>query len=216
MNNKLENALNRLNLILPLKKNQDKCSPEIKEVHQQMLRSFVTKGRILTREEMALWVDDVPEAINVLSQYDMVTFSESGEPVGAYPCTMMAREHKVHVNGHQIHAMCALDALAIAPMFGETTQITSQCRVTDTPVKIEMSGETVLNLAEVQGVHVGIAWSAATAGSCCADSLCLEMNFLHDEETAVKWLANDPDNREIFTLQEAVAFATRFFVPLLS
>ncbi|MBK7893900.1 MAG: hypothetical protein IPJ90_03205 [Anaerolineaceae bacterium] len=106
MNNKLENALNRLNLILPLKKNQDKCSPEIKEVHQQMLRSFVTKGRILTREEMALWVDDVPEAINVLSQYDMVTFSESGEPVGAYPCTMMAREHKVHVNGHQIHAMC--------------------------------------------------------------------------------------------------------------
>lgn len=216
MNNKLENALNRLNTILPLKKNQDKCSPEIKEVHQQMLRSFVTKGRILTREEMALWVDDVPETINVLSQYDMVTFSESGEPVGAYPCTMMAREHKVHVNGHQIHAMCALDALAIAPMFGETTQITSQCRVTGTPVKIEMSGETVLNLVEVQDVHFGIAWSAATAGSCCADSLCLEMNFLCDGETAVQWLAHDADSREIFTLLEAVQFASRFFVPLLS
>ncbi|MBK7893901.1 MAG: hypothetical protein IPJ90_03210 [Anaerolineaceae bacterium] len=111
---------------------------------------------------------------------------------------------------------CVFGCLSHCPHVWETTQITSQCRVTDTPVKIEMSGETVLNLAEVQGVHFGIAWSAATAGSCCADSLCLEMNFLHDEETAVKWLANDPDNREIFTLQEAVAFATRFFVPLLS
>ena len=216
MNNKLENALNRLNTILPLKKSQDKCPPEIKELHQQMLRSFVAKGRILTRDEMALWVDDVPEAINVLSDYDMVTFSESGEPVGAYPCTMLPREHQVQVNGHQIHAMCALDALAIAPMFGETTQITSQCRVTGNPVKIDMRGETILNLAEVQAVHFGIAWSAAAAGSCCADSLCLEMNFLYDGETAVQWLTDDADSREIFTLLEAVQFASRFFVPLLS
>lgn len=216
MNNKLENALKRLNDILPLKKSQDECAPEIKELHRQILRSFVSNGRILTRDEMALWVDDVPEAINVLSHYDMVTFSESGEPVGAYPFTMMAREHKVQVNGHQIHAMCALDALAIAPMFGETTQITSQCRVTGKPIQINMSGETILNLAEVQAVHFGIAWSAATAGSCCADSLCLEMNFLHNIETAQKWLADDADSREVFTLQEAVEFASRFFVPLLS
>lgn len=216
MNNKLENALNRLNDILPLKKSQDKCAPQIKELHQQMLRSFVTKGRILTRDEMAQWVDDVPEATHVLSQYDMVTFSENGDPVGAYPFTMMTREHKVQVNGHQIHAMCALDGLAIAPMFGETTQITSQCRVTGKPVKVDMRGETILNLAEVQDVHFGIAWSAAAAGSCCADSLCLEMHFLYDGETAVKWLSDDSDSREIFTLLEAVQFATRFFVPLLS
>ena len=216
MNKKLEIALKRLNTILPLKKNQDNCTPEIKELHQQILRSFVTNGRILTQDEMAQWVHDVPEAINVLSKYDMVTVSESGDPVGAYPFTMMGREHKVQVNGHQIHAMCALDALTIGPMFGETTQVMSQCRVTAKPVKIDMSGETILNLAEVQDVHFGIAWSAATAGSCCADSLCLEMNFLHDGETAVQWLADDADSREIFTLQEAVEFATRFFVPLLS
>ena len=216
MNNKLEKALKRLNDILPLKKSQDKCAPEIKELHQQILRSFVINGRILTQDEMAQWVHDVPEAINVLSKYDMVTVSESGDPVGAYPFTMMGREHKVQVNGHQIHAMCALDALTIGPMFGETTQVMSQCRVTAKPVKIDMSGETILNLAEVQDVHFGIAWSAATAGSCCADSLCLEMNFLHDGETAVQWLADDADSREIFTLQEAVEFATRFFVPLLS
>ena len=216
MNKKLAIALKRLNTILPLKKNQDNCTAEIKELHQQILRSFVTNGRILTKKEMAHWVDDVPEAINVLSQHDMVTVSESGEPIGAYPFTMTERVHEVHVNGHQIHAMCALDALAIGPMFGETTQITSQCTVTGAPVKIEMSGKTVLNLAEVQDVHFGIAWDAANAASCCADSLCLEMIFLRDTETAQKWLADDSEGREVFTLQEAVRFASQFFIPLLS
>lgn len=101
-------------------------------------------------------------------------------------------------------------------MFGETTQVMSQCRVTGKPVKVAMRGETILNLAEVQDVHFGIAWSAAAAGSYCADSLCLEMIFLCDGETARKWLSDGPYSREIFTLQEAVEFATRFFVPLLS
>ena len=216
MNHKLTIALKRLNTILPLKKNQDNCTAEIKELHQQILRSFVNNGRILTKKEMALWVDDVPEAINVLSQHDMVTVSESGEPIGAYPFTMTERVHEVHVNGHQVHAMCALDALAVGPMFKDTMQIRSQCAVTETPVKINMSGETILNLAEVQDVHFGIAWDAANAASCCADSLCLEMIFLRDTETAQKWLADDSDGREVFILQEAVRFASQFFVPLLS
>ncbi|MCB0213304.1 MAG: hypothetical protein KDJ52_28435 [Anaerolineae bacterium] len=215
MNNKLENALNHLNSILPLKQSQEACAPEIKELHQQILRSFVTRGRILTREEMAQWVGDVPQAIDVLSSYDMVTFSESGEPLGAYPFTMLEREHQVRVNGHQVHAMCALDALAVAPMFEETTEVTSRCRVTADPITIQMSGETILNLAEVRDNHVGIAWEAADAASCCADSLCTEMIFLRDAETAQKWLADDSAGREVFTLQEAVQFASRFFAPLL-
>ena len=216
MSDKLENALKRLNSILPLKENQERCDPQVKELHQQMLRSFVNKGRILSRDEMAQWVSNVSEAADVLSKRDMVTFSESGEPVGAYPFTMSEREHTVHVNGHQVHAMCALDALAIAPMFEETTRITSQCRVTGDPVKIQMLGETIQNLDEVRDVRFGIVWGAADADSCCADSLCMEMIFLRDNETAQNWLADGSGGREVFTLQEAVQFASRFFVPLLS
>ena len=216
MNDKLEKALKRLSSILPLKESQNKCDPQVKALHQKMLRSFVTRGRILTREEIAQWVSNVPEAVGVLSKNDMVTFSESGEPVGAYPFTMSEREHRVRVNGHAVHAMCALDALAIGPMFEEITQITSQCRVTGEPVKIQMSGETLQNLDEVRDVHLGIAWGAADVASCCADSLCLDMIFLRDNETAHKWLSDEPEGREIFTLQEAVQFSSRFFAPLLS
>jgi hypothetical protein len=216
MTAKLENALKRLTGILPLKARQEACSPQIKELHQQILRSFVTQGRILTRDEMAEHVSNLEEAVAVLQDSDLVVFAENGEPVGAYPFTMEEREHKVLVNGHRVHAMCALDALAVSPMFGMKTHIASICRVTSDPVSIEQSGTTIENRDAAADIHFGIIWGAASAGSCCADSLCMEMMYLRDGNIARQWLAEDPDNREIFTLQEAVEFSARFFVPLVS
>lgn len=216
MSDKLEKALKRLQSILPLKESQEKCSPQVKQLHQQVLRSFITRGRILSKEEMAQHVSHLDEAVDVLRKSDMVTFSENSEPVGAYPFTMNEREYKIQVNGHQVYAMCALDALAVGPMFGETTQITSQCRVTGKPVNIRMSGQKIQNPGEVGDIHFGIIWGAADEKSCCADSLCMQMIFLQDSETAEQWLADNSGNKEVFTLQEAVKFSGRFFTPLLS
>lgn len=216
MTAKVEQALNRLIGVLPLKKNQEGCGAQIKRLHQQVLRSFVERGRILTIQEMARHVRDIDEAIQVLEKNDMVVFGENGEPVGAYPFTMEAREHKVLVNGHQVHAMCALDALAVSPMFGIKTEISSVCRATGEPITIEQSGRIIENPDETADVRFGIVWGAASACACCAHSLCMEMMFLKDGSIARQWLAEDPDNREIFSLQEAVDFGTRFFTPLMT
>lgn len=216
MTGKLENALERLRTILPLKERQDACSKQIKELHQRVLRSFVDRGKILSREEMKQYVSNLEDAAGVLKEMDMVVFSRDGGPVGAYPFTMEAREHAVRVNGHQVHAMCALDALAVSPMFGVKTQITSRCRVTGDPVDIQQSGYDILNSDEAGNIHVGISWGAANNDSCIADSLCLEMIFLRDGDVSRQWLADDPDNREVFTLPDAVEFGGRFFTPLLS
>ena len=215
MNATLDNALERLQRILPLKDRQDACSKQIRELHRGILRSFIEKGRILTREEMGSLVSDLDDAVSVLQEKDMVTFSADGTPVGAYPFTMETREHVVRVNGQQVHAMCALDALAVSPMFGMDTQVDSRCRVTGDPVSVQQSGTTILNADEAGDVHFGIIWGAESADSCVADSLCMEMMFLRDGETARQWLEADPDNREIFTLQEAVEFGDRFFTRLL-
>lgn len=215
MNAKLEKALDRLTRILPLKERQAACSKPIRELHQEVLRSFVGKGRILTREEMAQHVGDLEDAVMVLKRNDMVTFSAAGDPVGAYPFTMEVREHEVLVNGHQVHAICALDSLAVSPMFGTKTRIDSRCRVTARPIHIQQSGREIENPDEAGDIHLGIAWAAADIRSCCADSLCMEMIFLRDGSVARQWLADEPANREVFTLPEAVEFASRFFVPLL-
>jgi len=216
MKAKLEKALRRLTRILPLKERQNACDKQIRELHRLVLHSFVTGGRILSREEMGRHVRNLDDAVKVLRDSGMVVFSADGDPVGAYPFTMEAREHKVRVNGHQVHAMCALDALAVSPMFAMKTQIDSRCRITGDPVNIRQSGKTIENPDEVGELHLGIAWGAADADACCADSLCREMMFLRDSKVARQWLADDSGNREIFTLPEAIEFAGRLFVPLMS
>ena len=216
MTDKIEKALGRLISVLPLKDTQESCGKEIKTLHQLVLRSFVEKGRILTKDEMAKYVGNIENAIKILTDNDMVVFSENGEPTGAYPFTMEPREHKIRINGNEINAMCALDALAVSPMFGMKTQISSVCRVTGDPVFIEQSGKIIENEKEAGGINFGIAWGAASTCSCCAESLCMEMMFLKDKDTAAKWLEQAPADRETFTLQEAVEFGARFFVPLMS
>lgn len=215
MNDKIEKAVDQLNKILPLKANQQSMSSKIQALHRDILYSYIDLGRSLSRGEIAQRVDNVDEAVKTLQQNDMVVFDDRGEPVGAYPFTMEKREHKISVNGHLVHSMCALDSLAVSPMYGMELEINSVCHVTGEPVVIRQKGLEILNVSDVQDVYFAINWNAASANSCCADSLCTEMIFLKGESVANNWLDEDTEHRQIFTLSEAVEFAAGFFMPLL-
>ncbi|MCK4833924.1 MAG: hypothetical protein KAT12_04070 [Gammaproteobacteria bacterium] len=214
MNTKVEDAVERLNKILPLAERQKKLPHEIANVYQMILKSYVELGRTLNRSEIAEHVSDIDNAIDTLRSNDMVVFDNKDEPVGAYPFTMEERDHKVKVNGHTVHSMCALDALAVSPMFNVKTHIKSKCHVTGDTISIDQLDQEVLNKSENEEVHFGLNWNSA-ANNCCATSLCTEMIFLKDKKVADTWLSEDLDNREIFTLEEAIDFSTRFFKPLI-
>ena len=215
MNEKTKKAVDQLNSILPLKANQQSMSSKMQALHRDILYSYVALGRSLNRGEIAQRVDNVDEAVKTLQQKDMVVFDDRGEPVGAYPFTMEKREHKINVNGHLVHSMCALDSLAVSPMYGMELEINSACHVTGEPVVIRQKGLEVLNASDVQDVYFAINWNAASASSCCADSLCTEMIFLKGESIANNWFNEDTEHRQIFALDEAVEFAAGFFMPLL-
>lgn len=214
MNEKIRKAVQRLSKTLPLKERQEQCEPAIKVLHQYTLSAFVTKGRILSKSEMRAYVDDLADAIQVLSQNELVIFTDGGDPVGAYPFTMEERESKVVVNEFKLNAMCAIDALAVSLMYDVHTEIYSSCRITDQPIYIRQSGMEILNPSAAGGHYVCIAWNAVESDIKCADSLCMEMFFAIDQETAVSWHNLDPQNREIFTMAEALEFSRQFFVPL--
>ncbi len=215
MNTKVITAVDHLNKILPLAERQKKLSNELANVHRMILKSYVDLGRTLNRDEIAKHVEDIDEAINTLRSNDMVVFDSNDEPVGAYPFTMERREHVIRVNEHTIHSMCALDALAISPMYNVKTHIDSKCHVTGDNISIDQLDQEVLNKNENEEVHFGLNWNSA-ANNCCATSLCTEMIFLKDKKIADAWLTEDKENREIFTLDEAIEFSTRFFKPLVS
>ena len=216
MDKKIEQALQRLNYILPLQENQNKCSTKAKELHQKLLYSFVEKGRILTRNEMAELVGNANEIVAELREKELVVFSEVEEVIGVYPFTMEKRQHKIKVNGFEVHAMCALDSLAVSPMFNLQTEITSVCEVTGENIKIQQLSGVLKNKDEIKKLYFGIIWSASNSDLSCANSLCLQMIFLKDKEIANSWLLKDAINREIFTLSDAVEFASDFFVPLMA
>jgi len=215
MNTKVITAVDHLNKILPLAERQKKLSNELANVHRMILKSYVDLGRTLNRDEIAEHVEDIDKAINTLRSNDMVVFDSNDEPVGAYPFTMERREHVIRVNEHTIHSMCALDALAISPMYNVKTHIDSKCHVTGDKISIDQLDQEVLNMNENEEVHFGLNWNSA-ANNCCATSLCTEMIFLKDKKIADAWFTEDKENREIFTLDEAIEFSTRFFKPLVS
>ncbi|MBE9565012.1 MAG: hypothetical protein IMF17_07175 [Proteobacteria bacterium] len=215
MNTKVKQAVEHLNKILPLTERQKKLSDEIANVHRLILKSYVEIGRTLNRAEIATHVENIDDAINALRSNDMVVFDSNDEPVGAYPFTMEQREHKIKVNGHNIHSMCALDALAISPMFNVETHINSKCHVTGDSIVIDQLDQKVLSNNGNEDIHFGLSWNSA-ANNCCATSLCTEMIFLKDKEIAESWFDEDTENREIFTLNDAIDFSTQFFKPLVT
>ncbi len=139
--------------------------------------------------------------------------ADRAEVAGAYPFTAEPRVHRVQVGGHTVYAMCALDALSVAPMFETCTRIDSRCHVSERPIVIQMEAAGVID-AQPASPWVGIRWQA-TSG-CAAQSLCMEMVFLYDRATAEAWQQEDPDNISIFDLPDAVAFGAAFFRPLLA
>jgi len=209
-------ALNKLNRLLPLQARQSQLEPQLRNLHIAILSHFATAGQPLSRDQVAqqLGDADVDAALAHLAADDLIVLTPDRRNIeGAYPFTAEHRVHTVLVNGHTVHAMCALDALAIAPMFETATRIDSRCHITDTPVEIHMQGTELLS-AMPGDVRVGIHWQS-TSG-CAAQSLCMEMVFLGDVETAQRWQQQDSDNTDLYELPDAVRFAAAYFRPLLA
>jgi mercuric reductase len=212
VNVKTSTALQRLDSILPLISGLKSLSIDDAALYCKLINSYAHQGRALTRREVGEFVDNAEQALNNIVGSKLIVLDADGNPAGAYPFTSEEREHKVHVNGVKVHCMCALDALAVSPMFETPTVIDSQCRVTGEEIHIEQNG------TECSGgtldAWFGINWGAVAADIACAESLCMEMMFLVNESVAREWLAESSETREIFDLPAAVDFAARFFVPL--
>jgi hypothetical protein len=227
-------ALRRLRDLLPLKERQQSLDKPVVDLHRAILRSLLDRGRPLTGDEIAGMLgnkDAAAQAVARLVSLDLIVrneissrkakTNESGalydkgvDVVGAYPMTTEATPHQVAVNGHRLYAMCAVDALAIGPMFDAETLIRSRCHVSGEPISIRQKRGEILETKPSNEIQVGIRWQRLTA--CCAHDMCRQMVYFKDTETAMAWQVQDPSLNELFTLQEAADLGRAFFLPLLA
>ena len=212
----IKQAVTRLNSQLPLKSRQNQLGQELKLVHQSVLQSLVNNGRPPTLTELIYFLnkDEIEIGIQKLAYNDLVVLDAARKNiVGAYPLTIEQTPHQLTVNGQSIFAMCALDALSVAPMFNTAVQIETRCHVTQTAIIINMRDSEILDAQPSLDIRVGVRWQMPTGAA--AHSMCLEMVFLLDEQIALQWQNGDVENTSLFTLPEAVEFGSEFFRPLL-
>lgn len=212
----IQSAVDRLNSQLPLKARQAQLSPALKKLHQTILMSLVKRGAPPTQDEMAEQVAEaqVASALQTLGAEDLVVLNAAGtDAVGAYPITTEATPHQLNIDSRTIYAMCALDAVSVAPMFATEVKIASHCHVSGDPIQIHMQGSEVIE-SNPATVMIGIRWQMPN--SVAAHSMCTEMVFLKDENTARQWQGDELDSISLFTLADAIAFGMGFFMPLMN
>ena len=132
-----------------------------------ILRYFAEHGRAPTITELASEVNLLKTKVAVhvsrLKKKDLVVLDETMEQIiGAYPFTERTTEHVVEINGQQVHAMCAIDALGAGSMFDANTTIKSSCRATGKSITVELKS----NGAEIKSVDpksatVSAGWDLA-------------------------------------------------------
>ncbi|TNF96065.1 MAG: hypothetical protein EP297_10780 [Gammaproteobacteria bacterium] len=211
----INDAVGRLNQQLPLKARQDQLRPDLKRLHQAILNSLATNGRTLTRDEIAetIGIEHVTEALTILGKNDLVVLNEEGtEAVGAYPLTTAVTPHQLQIGDCEIYAMCALDAVSVAPMFNADVMIHSRCHMTKDTVRIHMHGDEVIETMPIEPM-VGIRWQIPCGVA--AHSMCMEMVFIKDQEMAQVWQSEDTENISLFNLPDSIAFGSSFFLPLM-
>jgi mercuric reductase len=208
-------SLLKLSRILPIKNALDALDESTAGTYFTILNGFYTLGRAPFIQELAVTAPVAREHVSLLARQDLLTIDKSGEILGCYPFTMEQRAHRIDLNGHQVYAMCALDALAPASMFNCPSAVSSICAVTSQPVNIKLKNSTVLNADEASDIHVGINWIAASGCGSCSNNLCTEMLYLIDRATAHDWQQQDAANRDIYTLEKAIEFSAGFFKPML-
>ncbi len=99
-----------------------------------ILRHFAERGRpsaVETRETAEGFGLDADSALATRATEDLVHTGGDGEIVVAYPFSGRTTDRIVRFEGGiEVHAMCAIDALGMAPMFDRSIEVVSRDQVT--------------------------------------------------------------------------------------
>jgi Alkylmercury lyase len=160
----------------------------LRAVQQAVLRSFAATGSppspALLAEAAAPFGVTATEVIGELAREDFLALDEAGRIRAAYPFSAVPTRHQVRIGGAvEVYAMCAVDALGIAPMLTADTVITSADPVIGAPVTVTFTGGRTV--WEPPGAVVLTAHRRCSGPA--AQVSCGSVNFFASNATARAW-----------------------------
>lgn len=126
-----------------------------------------------------------------------------GQGLGCYPFSARATGIGVELPGGQVHAMCAVDALAIARLAEAAISIDASCAVCTTPLHLQVEANGGLDHDQIERARVIWKATCATTGS-CSNSLCRNLLFLCPT-------CEPPPGSSCYTLPQAAIIGNSFF-----
>ncbi len=189
-----------------------------RRLYRWILESFARGGRPEVEQlcdrasELGI---EIEETLAIFAALDLVHHDPaSGEILVAYPFSARPRGHSVLIDGTQrVEAMCAIDALGIAPMLQLPIEITSRDPLSGAEVWVRLDPGD------------GAWWEPTTAvvlaGSACCNGpsfrgCCDVLNFFESEETAEQYLNNQPELAGFpISIPEAIEAGRAVFADLL-
>jgi hypothetical protein len=157
---------------------------------------------------------EVEPTLERLRRQDLVHHDPgTGAILVAYPFSGRPTAHRVHFeSGESVFAMCAIDALGMAPMLGERIQVASRDPLTGEEIRIELAADGEGDWQPQEAVVVcGTSGCGKSSSSCCP-----VLNFFASTASAERWLAARTDVQgEVTSMPDAIAAGRTVFGDVL-
>lgn len=189
-----------------------------RELYFWILRHFASRGRpsaVEVREAAEQLMTDAEQALETLAREDLIHRDVDGEITVAYPFSGRPTAHHVRFPlGHEVDAMCAIDALGIAPMFEEQVEVDSCDPVSGEKIRVRVTpaGEAKWRPESATVVAGVLDRQSDSCHGCCP-----VLNFFVSAANAVRWLTDHPEVRgQVISIPEAAAAGMAVFGDVLT
>ncbi|MCJ8166030.1 organomercurial lyase [Pontibacter sp. E15-1] len=178
---------------------KESCSPLIKRFELQIseagqrgseaVYAHLMNGEPLPVDRFAeLLHMDAAEAQEALASYGEV--DAQGRVVGFLGLSLVPTQHKLIVQNRTLYTWCAADAILLPQFLSFSALIESKDPVNGELIKLSVNEDF---LEWTDPVPLSVSW-VEDADSChISDSFCQRSHFFANQETAAKWLSENPD-----------------------
>ncbi len=194
--------------------------PQGGALHRFILETFARTGHSPTLEDIQrkFALSSIKEADSLVAELERrgSVHRNPGDRAitHAYPFSNEPTPHTVQlVDGPQVYAMCAVDALGIPFMLKKDAEIRSACVQCGGKVQIQVKSEQITQ----QSPESIVVWFPTVKEQCvAATDLCPDVNFFCSPEHLKQWNTEHPgQSGEMLTLAQALEGGRRTFEPLL-
>lgn len=127
--------------------------------------------KIISTQELVVLDDfegEEKELLKSLVDKDVLVFEE-GQIVFAYPVSKKPTNHHVKLaDGREFFSMCAIDALGSTFVFGQDTEISSICPVSEEEIHVKIKNNEIVEHSpeNIQAIHVDLSAVENWAANC--------------------------------------------------